>query len=182
MDAQHRTCRHCGTSLAPGEAFCSNCGRRYEESAMVEPTARGTSSSFAGETNPTQQNSEPTLLATPSPTPSSRPSGYTASGQAQYATPPPSPYPSYNGPAYGQQPTPGYAPQGAPAQPAARKGPNIGLIVGIVALVVILIAASTGIFLFVKGQGNSSGNKASGTPAGPTRLHRSEERRVGKEC
>jgi len=169
MDAQHRTCRHCGTALAPGEAFCSNCGRRYDESAMVEPTTRSTSSSFSEGTNPVQQNSEPTLLATPSPTPSGRSSGYTSSGQAQYATPPPAPYPPYNGPGYGQQPTPGYAPQVPPAQPPARKGPNIGLIVGIVALVVIVIAASTGIFLFVKGQGN--GNKASSTPAGPTRLH-----------
>ncbi|HLI05825.1 MAG TPA: zinc-ribbon domain-containing protein [Ktedonobacteraceae bacterium] len=168
MDAQHRTCRKCGTSLAPDQTFCSNCGSHYEETALVEPTARSTSSSLPGGARYSQQNSEPTLLATPFP---GSPSGYPFSGPtAQRATPPPPSYLSpYNGQGYGQQQAAGYVPPLPQAQSPSRKGPNIGLIVGIVALVVILIAVSTGVLLFVKGKGNSSTTLK--TPVGPARLH-----------
>jgi len=187
MSMSNRVCQQCGTPLAPGEMYCSNCGTRYTEPGGVDPTQRA---SYPGAPNPNQPPIEPTQYAGPGPTPSSPynsppygnvPYGspgtsYGSQGQG-YAPPPPNSYtpPSYTPPApasppyagpygqpqgqygsvpgvYGQQP--GQYGAGYPQAPQPKKGPNAGLIIGIIALLVILVGG--GIFFLSRSRGGTT--------------------------
>src|SRR6266566_9671441 len=172
MSMPNRVCQQCGTPLAPGEAFCSNCGTRYTEPGGVDPTQRA---SYSGASSPGQPPIEPTQYAEPGSTPSSpyssSPYGNTPYGspstsygsQDQGYAPPPNSYsppgympppPSntpYGGP-YGQQP--GQYGAGYPQAPQPKKGPNVGLIIGIIALLVILV--SGGLFFLTRLRGGTT--------------------------
>jgi hypothetical protein len=180
MSMPNRVCQQCGTPLAPGEAFCSNCGTRYTEPGGVDPTQRASS--------PGQPPIEPTQYAGPGSTPSSPyssssygntpygspstsygsldqgyappPNSYSPPG---YMPPPPSNTP-YGGP-YGQQGQYGGAPgvygqqpgqygAGYPQAPQPKKGPNVGLIIGIIALLVILVGG--GLFFLTRSRGGTT--------------------------
>src|SRR2546421_3851449 len=102
MNTVNRTCPQCGTALAPNESFCNNCGRRYIEGNMAEPTTPGSSSN--------RYQSAPGSNGTPPPYASSPYSNVPPGRSAQSYTPPPppnvgyTPAPQTNGNAYGQQP------------------------------------------------------------------------------
>lgn len=71
MSTPNRICKQCGIPLAPGEMFCSNCGTRYVEPAVIEPTQYAGSSAsspsqYPGVSNPSQPQIEPTQYAGPS--------------------------------------------------------------------------------------------------------------------
>jgi len=186
MSISNRVCQQCGTPLAPGEAFCSNCGTRYTEPGGVDQTQRA---SYPGASGPGQSPIEPTQYAGPGSTPSSpyssSPYGNTPYGspstsygsQDQGYAPPPSSYsppnympppPSntpYGGP-YGQQQGqygggPGmYGQQqvqygaGYPQAPQPKKGPSVGLIIGIIVLLVILVGG--GLFFLTRPRGGTT--------------------------
>src|SRR5438045_2035864 len=44
MNTVNRTCPQCGTALASNQSFCSNCGRRYTEGNIAQPTMPASSS------------------------------------------------------------------------------------------------------------------------------------------
>jgi Domain of Unknown Function (DUF1080) len=176
MSMSNRVCQKCGNSLASGEVFCSNCGTRYFEPGAVEPTQRA-SSPYPGVSSPAQPAIEPTQYAGPAFAPSSPyagssydnspyglPSTSYGSPGSNYTPPPPPAYipsPPSNVPyGYGQQ-QPGqyggvqgvYGQQGQygagyPQPPQPKKGPNIGLILGVVVLLVLLIGG--GLFFLTR--------------------------------
>ncbi len=151
-------CPQCGTLLAPGETVCKTCGRR-----SIEPTQYAgpsyLSSSMSG-----SSTVEPTQYASPSYP------GYAAPGSSpveptQYGSPASaSPYGSGNLPApnpYASSPyeTASAAPPPPPASPYAtplpyaqpvqpKKGPNIGLLIGVGVLLLVLIGGGV---LFLAG-------------------------------
>jgi hypothetical protein len=129
MSMSNRVCQQCGTPLAPGEMYCSNCGTRYTEPGGVDPTQRTT---YPGAPNPNQPPIEPPQYAGSGPTPSSpynslpygnAPYGspgasYGSQGQG-YAPPPPN---SYTPPSY-TPPPPSSPPYGGPyGQPQGQYG------------------------------------------------------------
>ena len=168
MNTVNRTCPQCGTALAPNESFCSNCGRRYIDGNIAEPTMPSSSSK--------RYQSASSSNTTPPPPPSYGSSPYSSvpsdrSGQSY--TPPPPPNAGYTPPppsprsdprAYGQQPPMQAGSFAPPPQPQPRKGLRTGLIIGIISLLVILIVVGTGIYLFTKNRGGS-------TSTGPTAIH-----------
>ena len=185
MSMSNRVCQQCGTPLAPGEMYCSNCGTRYTEPGGVGPTQRA---SYSGAPNPNQPPIEPTQFAGPGPTPSSPynspPYGntpyaspatsYGSQGQG-YAPPPPPPTgPPYAGPygqpqgqyggvpgIYGQQQ--GQYGAGYPQAPQPKKGPNVGLIIGIIALLGVFIGG--GLFLLTRPKGGTTNVPPGVTPS-----------------
>src|SRR5215470_9208519 len=96
MSIANRVCQQCGTPLAPGEMYCSNCGTRYTEPGGVDPTQL---SMYPGAPSSNQSPIEPTQYAGPGPTPAS-PYNSSPYGDTLYASP---------GTAYGSQGQ-GYAP------------------------------------------------------------------------
>ncbi len=143
-------CSTCGFSLPEGAAFCTNCGTKmYSQgnagnqpagSSQVEPTIAASSSYQTPPMNPSpnQQAVPPTVYGEPYSTPQ----------QYSYeAPPPPPPVNVYGAPppsnAYGAPyaQTPGsYVPPGQPpTPPTRRKGPGVGLIIGIIVLVLLVV-------------------------------------------
>lgn len=129
-------CAHCGAKNNDDSGFCESCGVRLA-GAVAPPPATS-----AAPQQPAEAQAPP-----PSPTP---PPVYSAPPAA-----PPPPPPAYSAPAYGgppQPPYPGYPPPtGSPAAPKR----NLGLLLGVGAVVVI--AAAAGYWFFVRGSGG--GNK-----------------------
>ncbi len=168
MNTVNKICPQCGTALAPNESFCSNCGRRYTEGNIAEPTMPASSS------NRYQSASSSNTTPPPPPSYGSSPYSSVPSGRSgQNYTPPPPPNAGYTPPppaprsdprAYGQQPPMQAGSFAPPPQPQPRKGPRTGLIIGIISLLVILIVVGTGIYLFTKNRGGS-------TSTGPTAIH-----------
>jgi len=180
----NRMCRQCGAPLAPGQEFCGNCGAHYFESGAVDPTQRAASyqspeapgpaplppTQYAGPSSsspypgPGPSPQPPTEYAGPSFSPASpydsTPYGSQGQSYAQ-APPPPSnvPYAGVPG-AYGQQL--GQPGGGFPQAPQPKKGPNLGLIIGIIALIVVVVG--TGIFIVTR---RSSGSGNTGTTSNP---------------
>ncbi len=148
-------CSTCGNSLPTGATFCTNCGAKIY--------SQGSPGS-----QPAGSQVEPTILASPSydappnaQPPSQPPAPSTAYGAPSYNAPqqypyeaPPPPPPPYT---YGTPPTPP-GPYGAPPTygtpyspppgsfvppgqqpPARRKGPGVGLIIGIVVLLLVVV-------------------------------------------
>jgi zinc ribbon protein len=146
-------CRSCGAPLRSGSTFCTNCGAAtpYNISGAqpagppqyqpIDPSSPAYNSPQAQATP--QSGIAPGVYGAPS---------YGMPQEQAYGTPPPNPYGTPVSPgAYAAPPPPPtpYGGQYAPApgsfipppdQPPRRQGPNVGLIIGIVALVVLLVA------------------------------------------
>ncbi len=175
----NRVCQQCGTPLAPGQDFCGKCGAYYSEPGAAGPTQRA--SSYPGAITP-----ETPLPPTQYVAPSSRgagtpgapipPTQYAASPYENnpYAPPPPPSNVPYAGTPYAQQQfgaaSYGQPLGGFPQTPTPKKGPNVGLIIGIVALLVIVVGA--GIFFVTRLAGGNTRNTGNSTPipvgTGPT--------------
>ena len=136
--------------LPMGSTFCTNCGAKmYSQgnagnqpvrSSQVEPTIAASSSYQTPPMNPSQnqQAVPPTVYGSPYSTPQ----------QYSYeAPPPPPPANVYGAPpppnAYGAPYAPSagsYIPSGQPpTPPTRRKGPGVGLIIGIIVLVLVVV-------------------------------------------
>ena len=171
-------CSRCGAPVQPGMAFCPNCGQPYAaaQNAPIPPTQYAGPSS--ADQQAAQQYAPPANPYAPqSPASYETPGGYGTppppdpyGQQSSYGTPPPpsvynnaqSPYgtppppPNYGTP---YAPAPGaFVPQG---QPPRKKGPNVGLIIGIVVLLILLIGGGV---LALKGLNHSGGQTNTNTP------------------
>jgi hypothetical protein len=163
-------CRTCGFMLPEGATFCTNCGAKiYSEgnvgnqpagSSQVEPTiAASPYQSPPMNPAPNQQAVPPTFYGAPYSTPQ----------QYSYdAPPPPPPANVYGAPpppnAYGAtySQTPGsYVPPGQPpTPPTRRKGPGVGLIIGIIVLLLVVVGGG---LLVIRAASGGSTNNTSNT-------------------
>ncbi len=160
-------CSTCGFNLPEGATFCTNCGAKvYNQgnvgnqpprSSQVEPTIAASSSYQTPPMNPSsnQQSVPPTVYGAPYSTPQ----------QYSYDAPPPPPpanvygappAPNSYGTPYAQ--TPGsYVPPGPPpTPPTRRKGPGVGLIIGIIVLLLVLVGG--GLLAICAASGGSNTN------------------------
>lgn len=145
-------CRSCGAPLRSESAFCTNCGAATPYNISGAQPAGPPQYQPIGPSSPSYNS--PQAHATPQSGIAPGVYGAPSYGMPQeqaYGTPPPNPYGTPVSPGayvappppptpYGGQyaPTPGsFIP---PDQPPRRQGPNVGLIIGIVALVVLLVA------------------------------------------
>src|SRR5690242_14847371 len=143
-------CSRCGAPVQSGMAFCPNCGQPYAsaQNAPIPPTQ------YAGPSSVDQQAAQQYApAANPyAPQAPASPNVYN-NAQSPYGTPPPPP--NYGTP---YAPTPGgFAPQ---SQPPRKKGPNVGLIIGIVVLLIVLIGGGV---LALKGLNHSGGQTNTNT-------------------
>lgn len=149
--------------LPEGATFCTNCGAQTNSQAnvgnqpagpsQVEPTIAASSSYQAPPMNPA-----PNQQGVPPPTVYGAP--YSTPQQYSYEAPPPPPPSNLYGAPYVQ--TPGsYVP---PTPPPARKGPRVGLIIGIIVLVLLLVGGGL-IALRAATRGSTTN---SGTPTATT--------------
>lgn len=166
-------CSTCGFTLPEGATFCTNCGaHQYSQGnvgnqparpSQVEPTIAASSPYQTPPMNPSpnQQAVPPTVYGAPYSTPQ----------QYSYDAPPPpppanvytsTPTPNVYGTPYAQTPdygqTPGsYVPPGQPpTPPTRRKGPGVGLIIGIIVLLLVLIGG--GLLAIRAASGGSTNN------------------------
>ena len=181
-------CSRCGTPVQQGMTFCPNCGTPYAsaQNAPIPPTQYAGPSSYdptvaappynAGQafpppasSSPSQPgyndyNSQPASPYAPQPpapyetpggygTPPPPPNAYNA--QSAYGTPPPPP--NMYGAPYAPAPG-GFVPQ---AQPPRKKGPNVGLIIGIVVLLLLVVGGGA---LALRGLSHSGGQTNTNTP------------------
>ena len=143
-------CSTCGFTLSAGAAFCTNCGSKFYSQgnagnqpsgpSQVEPTIAASSYYQAPPVNPSpnQQAVPPTVYGAPYSTPQQ---------YSDQAPPPPPPANVYGAPpqpnAYGAPYAPSagsYIPPGQPpTPPTRRKGPGVGLIIGIIVLVLLVV-------------------------------------------
>jgi len=171
-------CSTCGFTLPEGATFCTNCGARvYTQGNVGNQPARSTqeeptiAASSPYQTppmspSPNQQAVPPTVYGAPYSTPQ----------QYSYDAPPPPPPanvygspppPNVYGTPYAQTPgygqTPGsYVPPGQPpTPPTRRKGPGIGLIIGIIVLLLVLVGG--GLLAIRAASGGSQTNTATPT-------------------
>jgi hypothetical protein len=165
-------CSTCGFTLSEGATFCTNCGaNQYSQgnvgnqparSSQVEPTVAASSPYQTPSMNPSpnQQAVPPTVYGAPYSTPQ----------QYSYDAPPPpppanvyasTPPPNAYGTPYAQ--TPGsYVPPGQPpTPPTRRKGPGVGLIIGIIVLLLVLVGG--GLLAIRAASGSSNTNTATPT-------------------
>ena len=168
-------CRTCGFMLPEGATFCTNCGAKTISQgnvgnqpagpSQVEPTIAASPSYQTPPMNPTpnQQGVPPTVYGAPYSTPQQY--SYEAPPPPPpsnvYGTPPATnnygapPAPNAYGTPYAQTPgygqTPGsYVP---PTPPPVRKGPRVGLIIGIIVLVLLILGGG---LLALRGASNNS--------------------------
>ena len=161
-------CSRCGAPVQPGMAFCPNCGLPYTsaQNAPIPPTQYAGPSSVDQGAQPYAPSANP--YAPQAPAPYETPGGYGAppppnpyGAQSPYGTPPPpnvynnaqSPYGAPYAPAPGA-----FTPQ---SQPPRKKGPNVGLIIGIVVLLLLLIGGGV---LALKGLNHPGGQTNTNTP------------------
>ena len=183
-------CSRCGTPVQQGMAFCPNCGTPYAsaQNAPIPPTQYAGPSSYdptvaaqpynAGQAFPPPASPSPSQpgyndynrqspgpYAPQAPAPYETPGGYGTPPpppnafnlQSAYGTPPPPPN-MYGAPF---APAPGaFVPQ---AQPPRKKGPNVGLIIGIIVLLLVVVGGGA---LALKGLSHSGGQTPgpSGSP------------------
>ena len=168
-------CSTCGFTLPAGAAFCTNCGAKMRSqgnagnqpagSSQVEPTIAASFSYQTPQMNPSpnQQAVPPTVYGAPYSTPQ----------QYSYEAPPPPPPanvygapppPNAYGTPYAQ--TPGsYVPPGQPpTPPTRRKGPGVGLIIGIIVLVLLVVGG--GLLAIRAASSGSSTNTVTPTATG----------------
>ncbi len=175
-------CRSCGTSLPGGSAFCPTCGiaTPYNLSSQGTPGVQPAGPSQYQPNvqpppaynpaqvpqQPGQAGIAPTVYAGPnygasqenrSVTPPPPPDSYAMAGSpGAYVAPPPPPYP-YSAPY--ERPPGSFMP---PGQPPRRQGPRVGLIIGIIALVVLLVAGGI-IAIFAATRNNTQSNVSTPT-------------------
>ena len=166
MGSVDRICPQCGVPLTPNEMFCNNCGTRYTEQTVTSPTRSASS--------PTQESSNPDQLSIIEPTQYAGPSSPLTSGSFLYSNSTEStglsdsPPPSLSAHLYIAQeaseeqppiqPTPGDYVQA----PRRRKRPNVALVIGMIALLLLVVGG--GIFYFVKSKGSNSNITNKGIP------------------
>jgi zinc ribbon protein len=160
-------CSSCGYTLPTGAAFCTNCGAKIY--SQGSPGSQPGGPSQVEPTIPASSSYDAPPIAPPSSQPAVPPTAYgappySAPQQYSYEAPPPPPPPSAYGapPPYGAPyaPPPGsFVPPGQ--QPARRKGPNVGLIIGIV--VILLLAVTGGVFALRAATGGSQTNTTTPT-------------------
>ncbi len=164
-------CSRCGAPIQQGMAFCPNCGTPYPsaQNAPIPPTQYAGPSSY----DPTVMAQQPYNAGQAAPQPANpyapqAPSPYETPGS--YGTPPPPPNAFNAQNAYGTPPPPNmygapYAPApGAfipPAQPPRKKGPNVGLIIGIIVLLLLLVGGGA---LALKGLNHAGNQTNTNTP------------------
>lgn len=179
-------CRTCGAPLPGGSAFCPNCGAAtpYNLSSQGAPGVQPPGPSQYQPNvqpppaynpaqvpqQPGQAGIDPTVYGGPSygapqgntqVTPPPPPDAYGMAGSPGAYVPPP-PYP-YSAP---YEPTPGsFMP---PGQPPRRQGPRVGLIIGIIALVVLLVAGGIIAILATRNNTQSNVNTPTATTAPST--------------
>jgi hypothetical protein len=159
--------------LPAGATFCTNCGAKtyYQGNggnqpggySEVDPTIAAAPSYQTPSNNPSQnpQGVPPTVYGAPYSTPQQYSYDAPPPPPPTYGTPPPNQYgtPYAQTPGYGQ--TPGtYTPGQPPTPPPARKGPRVGLIIGIIVLILVIVGV--GLFALRGNSGNSTSN--TGTP------------------
>jgi hypothetical protein len=169
-------CRSCGAPLRSGSAFCTNCG------AATPYNISGAQPAGPSQYQPIDPSSPsynpPQAQATPQSGIAPGVYGAPSYGMPQeqaYSTPPPNPYGTPVSPgAYAAPPPPPtpYGGQYAPApgsfipppdQPPRRQGPNVGLIIGIVALVVLLVAGGVIALLATRNNAQTNTNRPTAT-------------------
>lgn len=165
MSISNRRCQQCGTTLAPNEVFCNNCGTLYTDPDNLEPTQF--SSSYSG--TPNQSTIEPTQYAEPASPYGKSPYGSpsTSYGSSGYAPPPPNvPYGASSNIPYGASDVYGQQQFGAPFPQASRPKKSPVLLIGIIILLLLVIGG--GFFLLAKPSGSSNSttvvNGATSTP------------------
>lgn len=140
-------CPNCGSENPEGTHFCNNCGTKLESQTVPEqPQVQPTEPAQPAQSQPlysqvTESPAQPTQSTDQMPYQYGAPQPEPTQQTYQYGTPQPeqqSPYGSapQPQPQSGQSYQAGYQP--APAQ---KKGPNKGLIIGIVAAVVVALVA-----------------------------------------
>jgi hypothetical protein len=170
-------CSTCGFTLPAGAAFCTNCGAKLDSWGNGGNQPAGSS-----QVEPTIAASSP--YAAPPMTPSSNqqavpPTAYGAPQQYSYEAPPPPPQANvYGAPPpsnpYGAPyaPPPGsyVSPGQPPTPPTRRKGPGVGLIIGIVVLLLLVVVGGLLAFNAVKGgsKTNTATSTATTAPSTPT--------------
>jgi len=177
-------CSRCGAPGQPGMAFCPNCGTPYASAQNAPGAAPIPSTQYEPTVAAPPYNPGQAFQPPASPTPSQpgysdynvqpanpyapqAPNPYNAPGS--YGTPPPPPDAFNAQNAYGAPPPPNAygapytPPPGAfmpPNQPPPKKGPNVGLIIGIVVLLIVLVGG--GVFA-IKALSHPGGNSQTGT-------------------
>ena len=158
-------CRTCGFMLPEGATFCTNCGAQMNSQgnvgnqpagpSQVEPTVAASSPYQTPPMNPSpnQQGVPPTVYGAPYSTPQQY--SYEAPPPPPpsnvYGTPPP---PNAYGTPYAQTPGYGQTPGSyVPPTPPGRKGPRVGLIIGIIVLVLLIVVGG---LLALRGAANNS--------------------------
>ena len=183
-------CSRCGTPVQQGMAFCPNCGTPYAsaQNAPIPQTQYAGPSSYAPTVAAQPYNAGQAFPPPASPSPSQpgyndynrqSPGPYAPQAPAPYETPggygtPPPPPNAFNvQSAYGTPPPPPnmYGAPFAPApgafvpqaQPPRKKGPNVGLIIGIILLLLVVVGGGA---LALKGLSHSGGQTPgpSGSP------------------
>jgi hypothetical protein len=140
-------CSNCGQPVTEGKAFCKNCGAPVAVPEVLEPTvARPPEDQPTAPIAPRPSPPPPIFQAPPPPPP-----------PASFQPPPP----AVTGYGQGWQPPPGPPP----------KGSNTGLIVGIIAAAVVVLAGiGVGTWLIVRDEGTTGTTTVmqTTTTAGPT--------------
>ncbi len=163
-DASSRRCQHCGRPLAPSEVYCGTCGEYNFLTSTNGATERAqppTNTPWGGPAPQTfygggQYGGQPPAppgpntflggnLASPPQQPVYFGNPYGTPQQPLYSTLAPPPMAGFQqSNLHGYQN--GYQPVGLHQPPARKRGPKIGLIVGIVIMLVILVGGGVGYF------------------------------------
>lgn len=174
------SCQHCGQPLSPNEAQCRNCGYYNANGFGQSPSGPswGNSSPQAsfgatpvGGTPWAQVTAQPASnspFASPFYTPPSSQTamsnGYPSNSFAQAPLTPPSP------PMGGLQPggPNGYSPETFTQPSGKKRGPKIGLIIAIVALLIVVVGGGLFAYLSLKQASNSTTQTTAHATATPT--------------
>ncbi len=165
-------CSTCGFMLPAGATFCTNCGAKMGNQgnpwnqpvgpSQVEPTIAAASPYEATPMNPSsnQQAVPPTVYGAPYSTPQ------------QYSYEAPAPPQAYGAPPANAYGAPYASPPGSfvpPVQqpPTRPKGPNVGLIIGIIVLLLLVVSGG-----YLAIHAATSGSKTNTVPPTATQLNR----------
>jgi Domain of Unknown Function (DUF1080) len=171
-----RRCQRCGSPLAPTEVYCDTCGQ-YNAPAPTGGSSGGPPPSGMAWRGPTPQTNYGGQFAgqqwgqTPAPSAPGSPYGGSSARQQ----------PMYSGNAYYAPPASyqwdtmnGYRPAGFNQPPPQKRGPNVGLVVGIIILLIVLVASGGLLgFLYIANHHSSSTTTTTptvaptATPSGP---------------
>lgn len=137
MSTPTQVCATCGVPLMPDQAFCSNCGTRYADPSLMDPTQQASYSSpqapFPQQGDPYADQGTPHNYAQ-----------YSAETQNVSPPPPPDVTPIYRDSGYYRQAGNVYPQFPQNSQP--KKGPNIWLVLGII-FAAVLLCGCGGFFL-----------------------------------